>query len=392
MLACQQENTDMVRLLFQYDIDVNATTEDGYTTLMAAIDDTDEAFGTVRRLLEKGADVNVRNSEGETALFFAADKGMFDIVNLLHEYGADMRVKNSRGKTALIETLQAEEQTRVAEAYWKDTTFGDEETKKRKQPEFAKIAEFLIAHDVDVNARDLESNMTALMFAAMCGENGIIKQLLDLGADVNMENDHETAFTLSIRYRQKESAKLLLQSGATVKTIDRKDITPVVNAIFNKQQTSFSEYLKNGIDVHIELQDKSSLLLYAVIAGNIAAVEALIEHGADISSIDRDGKNALLTAIDVGDIAVIKILLQKGANVNERIKIKTNEFQILEWTPLIYAVQAGQKETVQLLLDSGADVKIRTKDSLIATTFARSKPDILILLLEAGAELDPIPR
>ena len=316
---------------------------------------------------------------------------MFDVVNRLYEYGADIHIENHQGETILIKTLHAK-MFRMMESHWIGEPPHDyyfyANQRERIEPEFAKIVEWLLAHNIDVNARGSDTELTALMLAAACGENNIITQLLERGAEVNIAVEQKTAFSQAIRYRQKESAKLLLQSGAIIQAIDGKDITPVVNAIFNEQQTSFSQYLENEIDVHIQLPDESSLLLYAVIAGNIAAVEAFIEHGANIALIDRDGKNALLTAIDVGDIAMIKALLQKGADVNGKIDARQYINPNIYGTSLAYAAASGQKEIVQLLLDSGAAAKIKTEDGATAMEFAHLHHhyEMMKLLEDAGAE------
>ncbi|RPH33898.1 MAG: hypothetical protein EHM93_02710 [Bacteroidales bacterium] len=50
---------------------------------------------TLKVLLDKGIDVNVKTQYGATALMFATDKGNLDAVNLLLEKGADPNVKDS---------------------------------------------------------------------------------------------------------------------------------------------------------------------------------------------------------------------------------------------------------------------------------------------------------
>lgn len=393
MFAIDQKFGDIARLLLQHGADVNKPATNGETPLILAVQNGN--LDIIRLLLQYDVNVNAQDEDGETALFFAAYGEMFDVVNRLYEYGADIHIKNHQGETILIKTLQAEMLMKM-KSHWiepKHDYYFYANQRERIEPEFTKIVEWLLAHDIDVNARGPETEPTALMLAAAYGENNIITQLLERGAEVNSEVEQKTAFSQAIRYRQKESAKLLLQSGATIQAIDEKDITPVVNAIFNEQQTIFSQYLKNGIDVHIKLQDESSLLLYAVIAGNIAAVEALIEHGADISLIDRDGKNALLTAIDVGDIAMIKTLLQKGADVNGKIETIQYANPKIYGTSLAYATASGQKEIVQLLLDSGAAAKIKTEDGATAMKFAYlyNHYEIMDILEDAGAERIPEP-
>jgi len=58
----------------------------------------------VKVLLEKGAKINARDRDGDTALTVASGGGVVktDIVTLLIEKGADMKIKNNRGETALM--------------------------------------------------------------------------------------------------------------------------------------------------------------------------------------------------------------------------------------------------------------------------------------------------
>jgi hypothetical protein len=58
-------------------------------------------LGEVRRLLDKGANVNARDVDGWTPLHWAAALGRLDIVKLLVERGADVNAKNGDGKTPL---------------------------------------------------------------------------------------------------------------------------------------------------------------------------------------------------------------------------------------------------------------------------------------------------
>lgn len=55
---------------------------------------------TVLALITAGADVNVANDVGTTALHIAARKGYIEIVQALIEAGADTALKNDDGKTA----------------------------------------------------------------------------------------------------------------------------------------------------------------------------------------------------------------------------------------------------------------------------------------------------
>jgi quinoprotein dehydrogenase-associated probable ABC transporter substrate-binding protein len=71
----------------------------GYTPLMLA--SANDARALAQALIQKGADVNARNSGGVTALMMAAANGRADIVELLVRAGANVQAQTERGDTAL---------------------------------------------------------------------------------------------------------------------------------------------------------------------------------------------------------------------------------------------------------------------------------------------------
>ena len=70
----------------------------GRTPLMLAAFRGDAA--AVINLLERGADVNARDRDGDTALMFAAFKGHALVVALLLQYGANVYARARNGWTA----------------------------------------------------------------------------------------------------------------------------------------------------------------------------------------------------------------------------------------------------------------------------------------------------
>lgn len=50
----------------------------------------------------RGADINEKNNDGQTALFVAVGRGHLEAVNLLVENGADISEKSADGQTALF--------------------------------------------------------------------------------------------------------------------------------------------------------------------------------------------------------------------------------------------------------------------------------------------------
>ncbi len=71
----------------------------GWTPLMHAIHKHQK--GSVVALLDSGADINARGSDGSTPLMMASGYGYTDIVKLLLDRGADARAQMSDGMNAL---------------------------------------------------------------------------------------------------------------------------------------------------------------------------------------------------------------------------------------------------------------------------------------------------
>lgn len=95
-------------------------------------------------------------------------------------------------------------------------------------------------------------------------------------------------------------------------------------------------------------------LRYAVAHGDLQEVKALLEQGAAVNATDDEGKTPLILAFWVGgsskDIEIIKLLLAQGADINIKAEDGT--------TALYCAVQSGEDDFIELLLDAGADAAI----------------------------------
>jgi ankyrin repeat protein len=87
--------------LVELGADVNVKNKYGDTALIATIDRTSIDKDIVKLLIDNGANVNDTDRDGFTALMHAAKKGDKDIVQLLLENGADTNIESNNGKTAL---------------------------------------------------------------------------------------------------------------------------------------------------------------------------------------------------------------------------------------------------------------------------------------------------
>src|SRR5215216_5044797 len=98
-------NTGKVKQLVMLGVNVNATSDDGDSALVAVESckgDVTSRVELVELLIAKGAAVNLRNSEGRTALMYAARNGDAPSVNALLRSGASVNIADNDGETAVM--------------------------------------------------------------------------------------------------------------------------------------------------------------------------------------------------------------------------------------------------------------------------------------------------
>lgn len=90
--------TEIVVKLIESGADVNLRTYGGNSALTLA--SNEGHLPIVNLLIQSGADINVADRDGETALYNASKKGYMDIVVTLLRAGADVSMRNKDGITA----------------------------------------------------------------------------------------------------------------------------------------------------------------------------------------------------------------------------------------------------------------------------------------------------
>ena len=113
-----------------------------------------------------------------------------------------------------------------------------------------------------------------------------------------------------------------------------------------------------------------------------------------INAKDNDGKTALMGAAVNGHTQTVQLLLEKGADVNAVIEKDYRIGYLEKWqvgkTALIYAAANGHTKIVQLLLEKGADVNAKKYDGSTALMLAADNghTKIVKLLIEKGADVN----
>src|SRR5205807_666428 len=139
---------------------------------------------------------NARNELGSTALIRSSDP---EVSRLLLDHGANINLVNKFGDTAL--TLAG--------------SFGQ-----------TKVVRFLLERGADVRIGDMAF---ALGGIAYTGDVSLLKEMIEKGADVNarVKEDGSTALHTASSVNQVEAARLLLDKGAIVDARNREGRTPL---------------------------------------------------------------------------------------------------------------------------------------------------------------------
>lgn len=177
----------------------------------------------VKKLIQKGADVNAKNNPSGTALIFAALNGHTEIVDILIKNGAEVNARNKIGSTALHSA-----------AYYGHT----------------EVVKILIENGADVNAK-YKNGGTALHSASFNGHIEVVKLLIRNGIDINSKNKNgKTAFEIA---KNGEIKKLLLNPESVL--AKRRDSEPPPDLRLSVQ---FSEPSGNNI---LDGDEKGTLLI-----------------------------------------------------------------------------------------------------------------------------------
>ena len=104
MRAALIGQTDAVTVLLDRGLDVNAKDSQGRTALMEAT--YGGHYDTVKTLLDRGAAPNLADDTGWTALMEAVSKGNYESAVLLVERGSDVNARTRQGWTALKATAR----------------------------------------------------------------------------------------------------------------------------------------------------------------------------------------------------------------------------------------------------------------------------------------------
>jgi ankyrin repeat protein len=402
-----------VRDLLAKKADINAPQADGATALHWAVYRADKELADI--LIRAGANAKAANRQGATPLWLASVNGDAPMIAALLDAGADPNERLPLGRTPLMLASRT----------------GKVDAMK-----------VLIDRGADVNAKETLRGTTPLMWAADEAHADAITLLVERGADVAARSNPAPRGRGPALGKANDPRKAVAAQGAALAAREASPDLGTLNALSGGgggggrggrgrggRGGGARAGGAGGAD-DADDQDDAAVaagigrrgggasdggaltpLVYAVRSNDLESVQALLGAGADVNQATGYGWSPLLVATQNRYYKLGAYLIERGANVN----LANNG----GWTPLYlatdnrniengdYPVRKGDMdhlEFITLLIDKGANVNARTKDSTEtrtvftnqwldengATAFLRASQsgDIVLmkLLLSKGAD------
>ncbi len=412
--AAKNEDTVAVRALLKQGVDVSAVWGDGATALHWAAHWDNQEIADL--LIRAGANVNAANDLGITPLWLAGTNGSTPLIATLLKAGADPNLVPSTGGTPLMLVSRR----------------GN-----------AEATNLLLAHAANVNAKESSHGQTALMWAVAQQRTEVVRVLLRHGADVRARSNtwrqvaviccpafngdadgivevDQGGFTpllFAARYGDLDSARLLLEAGASVDDTAPAGSTALVVAAHSGHGSLAAFLLDEGADPNADGAGYTALHA-AVLRGDLDLAKALLLRGADPNARLANGTPARRSA---GDFAFHKSLVGATAFLLAATFLEVDIMHVLAatgadtlatlpngTTPLLAAAQAdgvrgrarikgatGQLdqltlEAVKLAIDLGSDVTATNQagDTALHIAAAKKVNAVIQLLADRGANLD----
>jgi ankyrin repeat protein len=374
----------------------------------------------VRTLINKGANINKRNSDGMTPLMLVAYNGHFEIVCLLLDEKADLNIAiPESGKTALILTSGYENRLNILNALLdagadiniqckngdcaltEAAAYGSLEILQALISKGAKVnvknskgltplllanhldkVKILLDNGADINAVDSQGRNVLMRWAA--ARSQFMKELIAKTSNINSrDNSGRTALMLAANEGNNDLISDLISNGADINLKDNKGMTAYMYAagLYKGAGNVMLTLLEKGQGVITETSDDGEAALYKeAYLRNWNTVLALLKRGAVSITSKNDGGYALIEAIKNGQNDVIKVLLDMGANINRDIN---------GYSPLLLAVNSGNIDLIRILITKGADINaMGSYDNPLMRAIEKGHIDIVQLLIENGADVN----
>jgi ankyrin repeat protein len=330
----------------------------------------------VSALLARGDAVDEADSNGNTALIWAAKNGHGDVVRILLENDADCEAKTIDGLTALLwatinshqrvvqELIKYRASVRVTDS------MGWTPLHHAASHGHSHVLADLLAAGAAIDAKDI-CQESALQRATFCVDLAIIKILVEKGADIRVKDkDGLTLLHLAAGDGHLDLVDFWLTHSGDLETKDDQGWTPLMHAAWFGHHNITAYLIQNGAKLETRSLDGNTSLHLATWKCHARVVKVLLDAKADPNSECDRKETPLQQAASLGHAVVCQLLLESGVDPNAKSDSGA--------TPLHQAAANGHEVVSRLLLDFGGDPN--TIDKSEQTPGARAEENNHLIL------------
>lgn len=309
--AVKTGNRALVKVLLEkFDGNINRKDSEGKSVLFYACEQGNLTMAEL--MLKKNADIEVMDNDGNTLLHAAVGSGNKPILKLLLDGGLYIDAKNNEGRTPLMTAAM----------------------KSR-----ADIAKYLVEQGADIAAKDNRGN-NAYKYAVTGGNKQLILLLMD---DIEEKTKNgNNALHIAVASGSLEAVKAV--AGECAELINEKNDegeTPIFLAAKNNQYVIMKNLVEKGADITQYDNQSRTVLHLSVLCNNLAGTQLLVEHGANIDALDARGNTPLLLAVEHRNAECAYYLLENGADTKAVNNAGKSVYD--------YAIQNHMTELVEML-------------------------------------------
>lgn len=321
-------------------------------------------------LIKCGANLNLKDYEGNTPLILAAKNRNHGTLKILLEAKADVKIKNKEGKT-LFDYLQDQPSLQIVKeaGWWKSVPQAsiDQAFRSLFLDRFYALPNLeelkaLIAYGANVNTslyKDSRMNALSFVIKRMHDEEKlrIAKLLIDNGSNMYFEDNWGETIALYLvgtagdadtnkRKKKMEELKFLIDNGLNINRRNSAQITPLAVAMVEgkKEETKF--LISCGAKRDIESEWWYLISAHYHKPEIVSKLRKLVKEGADINAQTRRDNTFIHRPI----------VKQKGI------------------TALMFFASSDKgTETLKALLDMGANIHLKAADGSTALSIAKKE-------------------
>lgn len=231
---------------------------------------------------------------------------------------------------------------------------------------------------------------TPLMIAAAFGDPQLISKVIDAGGDVKATDRAEnTALMYAGAYGNAAGIRALLEAkpDPDARNRDKETALHIAASALGGKADCVRELIAAGCDINArDFIDHSPLARAAGKEGDLARLGVLLEHNHDDENETANSQrlnDALISAAANSRVDAIPVLLDAGADLQTEYKRRG--------TPLHAAANYGNRETINLLVQAGADLEShghRTGGTPLILAASWGTAETTHALIDLGADLE----